>query len=268
LISGLILIAIADLCGTMTLFMAIRTGGVRLLAIIRRRAGADPGSDDVFMRLRRRLHGRDSLAVFVGRLLPLVRMPVTICAGLARMPPRAFVAGAAPAGAIWAGLPVALGYAFRDHVHGIAERYTSVSHVLILLSPAIGLIVAAVTWVRRGGTPWARVRRGRALVGLAVAAATAVYLLPIAREELDRRPVPVVLPEPVREFWLAALAGLAIALLSVAIVDVRYARALRQTHLPGDRELMTESAIMTIWISLVVAIGMVIRLIERQYPTI
>ncbi|HKG26802.1 MAG TPA: hypothetical protein VKB09_14225, partial [Thermomicrobiales bacterium] len=78
----------------------------------------------------------------------------------------------------------------------------------------------------------------------------------------------VVLPAPVREFWLAALAGLAIALLSIAIVDVRYARALRQTHLPGDRELMAESAIMTVWISLVVAIGMVIRLIERHYPTI
>ncbi|HKG24597.1 MAG TPA: hypothetical protein VKB09_03065, partial [Thermomicrobiales bacterium] len=73
LIGGLILVAIGDLCGTMTLFMAIRTGGVRLLAIIRRRAGADPGSDDVFTRLRRRLHGHDSLAVFVGRLLPLAR---------------------------------------------------------------------------------------------------------------------------------------------------------------------------------------------------
>ena len=81
LVGGLLLVAAGDLLGTMTLFLAIRTGGVRLVSIIRKRAGADPTSEDVFTRIRRRLHGHDSLAVFVGRLLPLVRMPVTIWAG-------------------------------------------------------------------------------------------------------------------------------------------------------------------------------------------
>jgi membrane protein DedA with SNARE-associated domain len=268
LIAGLLLIAAGDLLGTMTLFLAIRTGGVRLLSIIRRRAGADPASDDVFTRLRRRLHGHDSLAVFFGRLLPLVRMPVTIWAGLARMPPRAFVAGAAPAGAIWAGLPIAIGYALRDHVHAIAERYTNASHVLIILSPAIGLIVAAVTWIRRGETPWSRLRRGRALVSFAIAAATVVYLATIAWDQIGRRPVPVMLPAPVLYFWLGALGVLAIALVGIAVVDFKRAKSLQQARRPGRDALLTESVLSSTWVGLVITIGSVILLIEHRYPAV
>jgi membrane protein DedA with SNARE-associated domain len=268
LVGGLLLVAAGDLLGTMTLFLAIRTGGVRLVSIIRKRAGADPASEDVFTRIRRRLHGHDSLAVFVGRLLPLVRMPVTIWAGLSRMPVRAFVVGAAPAGAIWAGLPIALGYALRVHVHAIAERYTNASHILLIISPAVGLIIAAVTWIRRGKTSLSRLRRGRALAGFAIAAATVVYLGTIAWHELGRRPVPVMLPKPVLYFWLGALGVLAVALVGIAVVDFQRARSLQPTHRSESEALLTESVLSSAWVGLVLAIGVVILLIEHRYPTI
>jgi membrane protein DedA with SNARE-associated domain len=268
LLVGLLLVAVGDLLGTTTLFLAVRTGGVRLLTFVRRRAGVDPESEDVFTRLRRRLHGHDSLAVFVGRLLPLVRMPVTIFAGLSRMPLRTFVVGAAPAGAIWAGLPVAIGYALRGQVLAFAQRYTSASHVLIVVSPAIGLISAAVVWIRRGETSWSRLRRGRALLGFGVAGATAVYLAMIAWDEARRRPVRVPLPSPVLELWLVALGLLAVALVGVAVVDVRQARSLQRDQRPGSETLLTEAALTTAWVGLVLAVGVLVLAIEHRYPTI
>lgn len=266
LLFGVVIVSIGDILGTMSLFMAVRSGGVRLLQFVRERAGVDPDPNDVFARIRRRLGGHDSLAVFVGRLLPLIRMPATICAGLMRMSPRTFFIGAAPAGSLWAGIPIVLGYALQDRVQSFAENYTRVSHVLILVSPAVGVLVAGIAWIVRGQGGWARFRRGRSFLGFAVAVATSIYLLNIAWQHELGTPVRVPLPAPVLQIWLFTLGILALALAGVAFVDLRLARMLNREHKPGSQALISEAAVTAAWVGLLIAVGAIVITIEMRYP--
>jgi hypothetical protein len=82
------------------------------------------------------------------RMLPMVRMYITIAAGLFRMRKRDFILGATPAALVWVGIPVALGYAFRTNVSLLTDRYSSASEVILFASPLLGISIAAFFWLR------------------------------------------------------------------------------------------------------------------------
>jgi membrane protein DedA with SNARE-associated domain len=147
LLAGLALVCVADILGTVGLHFASRTGGVRLLR--RFLPNQASGREGVMDRWRRRLGGHDVSIVFVMRLIPLVRMYISVSTGLLRIRVRDFLLGAVPASVLWAGTPLAAGYVFRTHVQGIVDRVTQTSQILLVLLPALGAGLLVVWWVRR-----------------------------------------------------------------------------------------------------------------------
>jgi membrane protein DedA with SNARE-associated domain len=157
LLAALGLIVVADLVGTTTLFLAVRARGVGLVRRLLGRPGAD--GEPVPARWQRRLGGRDAAVDFVGRLLPLARMPITIGVALLGTPLRRFLLGAAPSAVLWGGVPLVTGYVFRAHVHDVEARYESVVHVALVALPMVTLLTAAV---------WGVTHRGWSALGRAV----------------------------------------------------------------------------------------------------
>ncbi|HET7035735.1 MAG TPA: VTT domain-containing protein [Thermomicrobiaceae bacterium] len=142
LLAGVVFVSAADISGATALYCATRTGGAWLVNRLLRKLGREP--EQTFNRWRARLGERDVLVVVVGRMLPLVRMTVAVGAGLLRIPADDFVIGVLPGGFFWAGVPLALGYLYRGHVHRLIRAYHHVSHVTLLLLPpllALGLLV-------------------------------------------------------------------------------------------------------------------------------
>lgn len=267
LLVGLFLVVAADILGTTTLHLVARTGGVRLLSWLVRREGA--GGVDIMERWRRRLGCHDVAVVFVGRLLPLVRMPVTVAAGLLRLRLRDFLAGAAPAAAIWAGLPLTLGYLFRADVGRFATRYTRFSHLFLVAMPAIGIIGGLAWWVRGGGSVRAKVRRGRSALGLAAVVGSVAYVVKTAwANERATDHGLAALPYPLLGVWLALLAVLALALLGVALADLRVAMRGRARHGPLSRLVVGEIATTLAWVGLVAVVGAIAIGIELRYPAL
>ncbi len=264
---GLALVTVADLSGTTLLHLVARTGGVRLLTRLLHRHAAQQNT--AVERWRRRLGDRDVAVVFVGRLLPLVRMSVAIALGLIRIPVRHFLLGAAPAALLWAGTPLTLGYLFRADVQAFAARYTALSQVLLLALPAVSLIGALVWWVRDEHILTARIRRVRIAVGLVAVIVSGGYLIKVvwAHERSVDRGL-VVLPLPVLLAWLALLGGLALALLWQAAVDLRIAHGPRASSTVLGRLVSVEVATTVAWVILVGAVGLVVTGIELRYPAL
>lgn len=266
LLVGLVLVTVADVLGTTTLHLVARTGGVRLLSrFLPDHEGRSNSSVD---RLRRRLAGRDALAVFVLRLIPLVRMWTAVGTGLLRIRVRDFLLGAVPAAMLWAGTPLALGYYFRDNVRGFEARYAAVSHVLLFVVPAAGPVALFAIYVRRGDSPHSRIRRTRFALGLMVALGSAAYLTEAARRTtwaVDRGLL--TLPLPLLVGLLVDLGGLAVALLGIAYADLRAERTARQWHIPS--ELAVEELIITGgWLVLLGVVGMIVVVIELCAPVL
>src|SRR5690606_25978829 len=94
LVFAVTLIVVADMAGTTTLHLVARTGGSHLLNRILLKFGKR--SEETIARWRARLGGRDIIAVAVGRMLPLVRMYISIGAGLLQIRLRDFLAGSLP----------------------------------------------------------------------------------------------------------------------------------------------------------------------------
>jgi membrane protein DedA with SNARE-associated domain len=146
LAGAILLISLADIIGTMALHMAARTGGASILQrLLKRHESDEPSSLD---RWRSKLGKNDIVMVAGIRMLPMVRMYITIAAGLFRMRKRDFILGATPAALVWVGRPVALGYAFRTNVSLLTDRYCSASQVLQFASPLLGISIAAFFWLR------------------------------------------------------------------------------------------------------------------------
>lgn len=266
LLFGLALVTVADLSGTTLLHLVARTGGVRLLThLLHRHATQQSGVE----RWRRRLGGRDVAIVFVGQLLPLVRMSVAIALGLIPIPVRHFLLGAAPAALLWAGTPLTLGYLFRADVQAFAARYTALSQVLLLALPAVGLIGALIWWVCDEHILTAQIRRVRIAVGLVAVIVSGGYLIKVvwAHERAVDRGL-AVLPLPVLLAWLALLGGLALALLWQAAVDLRIAHGSRASSGLLARLVSAEVATTVAWVILVSAVGLVVTGIELRYPAL
>ncbi|MGI8482960.1 MAG: DedA family protein [Thermomicrobiales bacterium] len=260
LLVGLVLVTVADILGTTTLHLVARTGGVRLLSRFLPDHESRPNSS--VERLRQRLAGRDALAVFVLRLIPLVRMWTAVGTGLLRIRVRDFLLGAVPAALLWAGTPLALGYYFRDSVRGFEARYAAVSHVLLFVVPSLGLVVLFAIYVRRGDSPCNRLRRARLAIGLTVVLASVAYLIETVWRTtwaVDRGLL--ILPLPLRIVWLIALGGVALVLLRIAYADLRAERTARQRHIPS--ELAVAELISTVgWLMLLSLVGTIVAVIE------
>ncbi|MFL5762157.1 MAG: DedA family protein [Thermomicrobiales bacterium] len=269
LLAGVLLVAAADILGTTSLHLMMRTGGVRLLdrLLSRHREKAERTMN----RWRTRLAGRDTSVVFVGRIMPMIRMYITIGTGLLRIPFRNFIAGAAPAAIIWSGTPLVVGYLIRDHVLALQARYATVSHVALTLMPAFGLVTATAWWVRSGHSLHACLRRGRSALGFIAAVVTTGYLAAMVWKNdwaLDQGSG--VLPRPVLIGWIALLAALALILLGFAYADFRASSPRRQRrrlitrgHLIAN-ELLTTTA----WLTLLFAIATIVARIELLYPAL
>ena len=146
LVGAILLIGLADIAGAMALHLAARTGGASILQrLLKRHESDEPSSLD---RWRSRLGKNDIVMVAGIRMLPMVRMYITIAAGLFRMRKRDFILGATPAALVWVGIPVALGYAFRANVSLLTDRYSSASQVILFASPLLGISIAAFFWLR------------------------------------------------------------------------------------------------------------------------
>jgi membrane protein DedA with SNARE-associated domain len=267
LIAGVLLVAVADLLGTTALHMAVRTGGVRLLDRVLRKH--KERQEQTMQKWRSRLGGRDSLVVFVIRLLPIVRMYVSIGTGLLRIRIRSFIAGAAPAGMIWAGTPLVIGYIFRTDAHRLEAHYATATHVMLAILPLFGLVLGAVLWARHAHPTRTMVLRGRSILGFVAAAAVSVYIGTLVwgnQWSIERGSVG--LPRPVLELWMAALVVLAVLLLGFAALDLRIASGLRQRQLrlAAPQRMMAGMAGMVVWLSLLTAAGGIPILLELRYP--
>jgi membrane protein DedA with SNARE-associated domain len=115
LLEGLAMIVAADILGAIALFLLVRRGSAGLARHFVRASQDDPGW------WQRRL--RQPGAIFVMRSLPLVRIYGTVGSGLTQVSMRDFLAGTAPAGLIWAGTPLTLGYLLRGHVAPLVAGY-------------------------------------------------------------------------------------------------------------------------------------------------
>lgn len=261
LVVGVLLVSVADLAGTTTLHLMVRTGGVHLLRKLRRRQEAQ--REQSMARWRQRLGGHDASLIFVFRLLPLVRMYVTIASGLMRVRPRSFVAGTAPAGLIWAGAPLVLGFAFRSDVHHWEARYTTSAHVLLALLPLVGLGTGVVWWARLASSPRTALRRGRSVLGLLAAIVTAGYLARLiwAIEHGSES-----LPNPILVLWVTALAVVTICLLGCAYVDFRAAVHHRSAVI--GRSMIKELTATLAWAGVVAIAGVIPIVLELRYPSL
>jgi hypothetical protein len=198
----------------------MRSGGNSLVRRVLRRLHKDETAS--IDRWRKRLEAHQSRVVFAVRLLPLMRMYIAITTGLLRIRARAFVLGAAPAAAIWVGLPVAAGFALRTNVQELQARYTTVTHLVVLISPMAGAIGAIAWWIRSGATRSDRIRRVRVVAGFSTATAGAIYLATstwILDHARARGQMLVDLDH--LEFWMAALAASVVMLVVSGAGDLR-----------------------------------------------
>ncbi|HEX3721466.1 MAG TPA: VTT domain-containing protein, partial [Nitrolancea sp.] len=175
LIFAIALVVVADVAGTTTLHLVSRTGGSRLLNRLMNRFGKR--SEETIGKWRGRLGGRDSAVVAVGRMLPLVRMYISIGAGLLQIRFRDFVGGAVIGALVWGGIPLSLGYFFRGNVQEFTKSYATFSHLIFVILPALSLSVLIMWWVRRGNTRWLKLRRGRSATGIITSSVAVVILV-------------------------------------------------------------------------------------------
>lgn len=260
-------VSLGDLAGTTLLHLAVRTGGVRLLDRLLARHTTRGG--DFLAGWRRRLGGRDTAVVFVVRLLPLVRMYVSIGMGLLRIRLRSFVLGAAPAAVVWAGTPMIVGYAFRADAQRLAARYAAMTHLGIALLPAVGVLTTGLLWLRHARPARSTLLRGRAALGVLAGGGIAAYtgrLLWANHWAIEHGSA--ALPRPVLALWVAALAVAALLLLAFALIDAHAARALRG-YAPATRHRLVAGAVgMTTWLALVAGAGVIPLALELRYPAI
>lgn len=266
---ALALVTIADVAGATSLHLMIRTGGVRLVERVSRRHEAR--REDVMERWRRRFGGRETVVVFVVRLLPLVRTYIVIGTALLRIKFRRFLFGAAPAAFIWAGTPLVLGYLFRADVHAFETSYTRFSHLLLLATPLVGVVSSVVWWIHRGGSRWARVYRGRSVIGALVAGASVLVVAKLVwtydhavDQHLPALPYPMLLAR------LAILGTLAVALFIVAFADLRAAGLVRARarRAPVSHLLMIELVSTLVWMGLLGLVAIVATGAALRLPTL
>lgn len=262
LAAGLVLVSLADTLGTTVLYVGVRLGSGRLHHWLARRAV----EDRQMRRWERRLHDYGARTVFVGRMLPMVRMYITIAAGLSRLPARQFFLGEIPAGSIWAGAPLAVGYFFRDDVRNLIGTYASFSHAATFILPALGPFLALVWWIQRGPTTVDRIRRLRATLSLAMTLVIVAYVIDQGRHLVEIGGG--VLPVPLVVGWLIILAAISVVLLIIGWTDLR--ATARRLRLPDilARPLPAGLKTTALWLALILVAGGIMVGIITHYPAL
>lgn len=223
LVVAALTVALADIIGTTSLHLAARGRGSRLLTRILHH---DPGQSRFVTWGRRRFGGHDWIWIFVGRLLPIVRMPVTVSAAMAHVPLKQFFLGAVPASIVWGSTPLIVGYFFQADVGRIEARYAQISRLLIVAVPVLALAAGVAWWARRGGSRAADWRRGRAGLGLLLGILAVVYLVWVLRgyERTAAQGVAILsFPDLARQ-------GLLVGLLAVTLVVLSGREMLADRH--------------------------------------
>lgn len=249
LIWVIFLLTVADVVGTTVLHMAVRSGSPWVFRILKRTQDQPGGS---LQRWQARLGGREVTVVFVTRSLPMVRMWATIGLAIMQVRLRSFFLGAIPAAIIWTGLPVVAGYILRDNVRALESRYGAATNAVMLAIPVITIALWSAIWTFKGDNRHERIRRGRASLGVTVAAMGVAYMIALVSQntwlvEYDEIPNP--LPElAIRSL---AVAGLTLVLLVFTVVDVRWIRR----HLHGNSWHMLDLATTLAWVGLIAAVA-------------
>ncbi|GAC1399233.1 MAG: hypothetical protein NVSMB52_12790 [Chloroflexota bacterium] len=146
LLLAIVAFGVVDVMATSTLHISARTGGNILLRYLLRRFRRDSRNpEEVLAGWRARLGGRDALVIFVTRMIPVLRMFMSLASGLVRIRLRNFFVGAVPAAFIWAGIPLTTGYILRDRATGIEQHYNQILIVTLVLIT----LLASVGWVIR-----------------------------------------------------------------------------------------------------------------------
>jgi membrane protein DedA with SNARE-associated domain len=101
------IVTLATVLGASALYLFSRHAGRPLLVRVGRRFGYTEARE---ARLEGWLSRRGWSAVVIGRLIPGLRIVMTVVAGALRLPHRTFVVGTAIAGALWATIYFWLGY--------------------------------------------------------------------------------------------------------------------------------------------------------------
>ena len=158
LLPVILVMALAELGGTLVLHGIARTGGVKVLERIASDRQARVQAS--FEQWQRRLGGRDVAAITVLRLIPFVRMGTTVGAGLVGLKLRDFILGSAIAALIWAGIPLMLGYVFRANLSDLEAAYHAALGALPMTLGLLGLVICAFVLFR---SPATRLRMRTAL---------------------------------------------------------------------------------------------------------
>ena len=158
LLPVILVMALAELGGTLVLHGVARTGGVKVLERIASDRQARVQAS--FEQWQRRLGGRDVAAITVLRLIPFVRMGTTVGAGLVGLKLRDFILGSAIAALIWAGIPLMLGYVFRANLSDLEAAYHAALGALPMTLGLLGLVICAFVLFR---SPATRLRMRTAL---------------------------------------------------------------------------------------------------------
>ena len=158
LLPVILVMALAELGGTLVLHGVARTGGVKVLERIASDRQARVQAS--FEQWQRRLGGRDVAAITVLRLIPFVRMGTTVGAGLVGLKLRDFILGSAIAALIWAGIPLVLGYMFRANLSDLEAAYHAALAALPMTLGLLGLVICAFVLFR---SPATRLRMRTAL---------------------------------------------------------------------------------------------------------
>jgi membrane protein DedA with SNARE-associated domain len=109
----------ATVVGATVLYLVSRHAGRPLLLKVARRFGYTEARE---ARLEAWLLTRGATAVVVGRLVPGLRIVMTVVAGALRLPHRTFVVGTAIAGLVWSTIYFWLGYALGAGYERLAGR--------------------------------------------------------------------------------------------------------------------------------------------------
>ncbi len=130
----------ATVLGASLLYLLSRHAGHRLLSWAGRWLGYSPVKQ---ARLEARLQRHGLLTVVVGRLIPGLRIVMTVVAGALRMRHRTFAAGTLLAGLLWATIYFWLGYLLGAGYQRL-EGPGAVPHWLILVGVAVAAAAALV----------------------------------------------------------------------------------------------------------------------------
>ncbi len=264
LVAAVALVVAADMLGTTAIHLVSRTGGSRLLDKVLERFGKQ--SEETIERWRVRLGGHDLVVVGVGRMLPLVRMYISIGTGLLRIPLRDFVIGAFPGAVVWVGTPIVVGYYLHADVQRFAVEYATISHLIFMVLPTLSLAALTMWWIRRGHTRWSQLRRGRSAAGILIASAAIVV---VVRTIILHNDVIIdgvaAIPQSVLTTWIVALGATATALLTVSFNDLRVAFRRRDWSPSVSNGAVVELATTAVWLSLVIGTGSIAILIITRY---